>query len=141
MNISSTQFNRPQVQLNKSQCVSQQQFEQPEMPADSFTFGSDDLKSYAVMGGIALLGGAIGAAAGNYSGVIAGIGGAIAGAAGGTCLGIAADEHIKTGAVLGAVGGAILASSVGHPAAAIGLGLAGATLPYAAIVGVMGGFG
>jgi hypothetical protein len=100
------------------------------------SFG-EKAKGALIMGGIGLAGAAVGAFAGNSSGILAGVAGAAVGLTGGASLAsVLPGENIKTGAVLGALGGAIIASSTGNPTAAIALGVAGATVPYGAAIGL-----
>ncbi len=115
--------------------------ESPSEPQDGFKpsrrFSSDDVKGALVLGGLGLAGAALGAYAGNSSGVFAGIAGAAAGLSGGaSAAAVLPGEKIKTGAVLGALAGAIAGSSFGNPAAAVAFGVAGATLPFGAAVGL-----
>lgn len=121
---------------------------QPEVAADQFTpSSSDDLKSWAAIGGIGLVGAAIGYGAGAASGqfmgpIIGGPLGAFAGACGGATLGaFLPGEHIKAGAVVGAIAGGVIGATTNHPVAKIALAAAGATLPIAFLFGVMSDIG
>lgn len=114
---------------------------QSALPQEDFVsssnafFSADKLKSFAVIGGVSLVGAAIGAVGGNFTGAIGGIAGAVAGAAGGVAAATALPgEKIKTGLMLGAIGGAIAGSSYGNTGMTVGLGLAGATLPYSVLI-------
>lgn len=111
-------------------------------PSDAVTLSTaNDLKALAVGGGISLVGAALGAAAGNYSGALAGLAGAVVGAAAGTSAAVhMPGEKIGMGAIVGAVGGAVVASSFGNTGLAVGMGLAGLTLPYGAIIGLASGW-
>ena len=111
---------------------------------DSVTFGlnKDDVRAAALFGGLGLAGAAMGAAAGNYTGVFAGLAGAVVGASAGASIAVhTPGEKIKTGMFLGAITGAIAGASFGGPASAVAVGLAGATLPYGAIVGLASAIG
>lgn len=141
MNIQSTSLNsRPLNVAPRPQAV----VTQPEAPTqDSVSFGwsGDDFKGAAVMGGIGLLGAAMGAAAGNYTGALAGVAGAVVGAsAGATIAAHTPGEKLKTGMVLGAISGAIAGSTFGGTASAVVMGVAGATLPYGAFIGLASGW-
>lgn len=106
-------------------------------PTRSF---KDNVKAAAVLGGIGLVGGALGVYAGLSTGILAGLAGTIAGAAGGASLATAfKSQPIIPGMVLGALGGAILGASTASPLLAVGLGIAGASLPFAAFVVLMKG--
>jgi len=139
MNIQSTQL-RPRIQAKAVQAQAPAAVSENQ-PQDkvTFTIDSNDIKAGAIMGGVGLLGAAIGAAAGNYSGAFSGIAGALVGASAGASIAVhTPGEKIKTGLVLGAITGAIAGSSFGGTAAAVAMGVAGATLPYGAIVGLAG---
>ena len=100
-------------------------------------FTASNLIGAAVIGGIGLTGAALGAYAGYASGALAGIAGTIAGGAGGVAIAAASKgEPVGKGALLGALGGAIIGISFGHPGVAVGLGVAGAMLPVAGIYGL-----
>lgn len=140
MNIQSTQIRssyRPQSA--RAQAPDAQQHSQPK---DSVTFGmsGNDVRAAAILGGVGLVGAAVGAAAGNYTGVLAGAAGALVGASAGASIAVhAPGEKIKTGMFLGAIGGAIAGASFGGTASAVAMGVAGATLPYGAIIGLASG--
>ena len=141
MNIQSTLINNARYQQPARKQAAAAQ-DQPSSQ-DSVTFGwsKDDFKGAAVMGGIGLLGAAVGAAAGNYTGVLAGVAGAVVGASAGTSIAVhAPGEKLKTGMVLGAIGGAIAGSTFGGTTSAVLMGVAGATLPYGAIIGLASGW-
>ena len=146
MNIQRTAFSSPLARPQTSAPQAQAQEAAPSTPEDSVTFVSSDtlnsVKAAAVLGGIGLVGAAVGAASGNYSGVLAGLGGAVVGASAGASTAVLLPgEKIGTGTLLGAVGGAIAASSFSGPYAAVALGLAGASIPFGAIVGLAAGMG
>jgi hypothetical protein len=142
MNIQSTQIKpRFQPQAARAQAPIAQEDTQPQ---DSVTFGmsGNDIRAAAIMGGVGLMGAAVGAAAGNYTGAFAGIAGAIVGASAGASIAAhTPGEKVKTGMFLGAIGGAIAGASFGGPGAAVAMGVAGATLPYGAIIGIAVGIG
>lgn len=133
---STTQRNFPkpvQAPQQKSRPQPQQEAEDSYQPSGSSL--ADKAKGAAIIGGLGLAGAALGAFAGNSSGVVAGIAGAAVGITGGASLASRLPgEHIGTGAVLGAIGGGILAASTGDPISAVGLGIAGATLPYGSVL-------
>ena len=138
MNIQSSSFKNNTIAYNRA---ATQPSSQPgeSAPQDSFTFGvnSNDIKAAVILGGLGLAGAAMGAAAGRYEGVLAGVAGAVAGASAGASLAVhLPGEKIKTGMFLGAMTGAITAASFGNTAAAVAFGVAGASLPYGAIIGL-----
>lgn len=140
MNIS-TQNHRPTVR--KQPNFQTPAVESEAAASDSVTLGAtaDNIKSLAVVGAIGLVGAAVGAAGGNYTGALAGLAGAVAGASGGASLAVALPgEKIKTGALVGAVTGAIVGASFGGTATAVALGVAGATLPLGALMGLASGW-
>lgn len=119
---------------------------QPEtasVPQDSFTPSSrtgEKVKQALVLGGAGLVGAALGAYAGMATGILPGLAGTVAGASGGALLAAKLPgEHIKAGALIGALTGCLVGATVAHPAAAVALGIAGATVPVGLIVAVMAG--
>lgn len=119
---------------------------QPEtasVPQDSFVKSSsvgEKIKSTLIIGGVGLVGGALGAYAGLNTGVLAGLAGTVAGASGGALLATKMpSENIKAGALVGAITGAIVGASIAHPAAAVALGVAGATIPVGLLLAVFAG--
>lgn len=142
MNIQSTQI-KP-TSYSQSTRVQAPKAKTDNQPQDSVTFGmsGNDIKAAAIFGGLGLAGAAVGAAAGNYTGVFAGIAGAVVGASAGASIAVhAPGEKIKTGMFLGAIGGAIAGASFGGPASAVAMGLAGASLPYGAVIGLASAIG
>lgn len=114
----------------------------PSLALDTFTRGStgEKVKQVAVIGGVALVGAALGAYAGLNTGFLAGLAGTVAGAAGGASLATAMKgQPIVGGACVGALAGMYVGSSVAGPLAAVAMGIAGATLPYGLIVAVFKG--
>jgi hypothetical protein len=112
------------------------------IPTDRFTRSAagDKVKQAVVIGGASLIGAALGAYAGLGTGVLAGLAGTVAGASGGSTLGgYLPGGHVKLGALGGAIAGTLVGASVSHPAAAVVMGLAGATLPVAVLFGIFGG--
>lgn len=111
---------------------------QPESGREIFT--ASNLIGLALLSGIGLAGAALGAYAGYSSGALAGLAGSIAGGAGGIAIAAATKaEKVGKGALLGALGGAIIGSSFGNTPVAIAMGVAGATLPVAGIYGLASG--
>jgi hypothetical protein len=99
----------------------------------------DLLISGTIIAGISLAGAAVGAYAGNATGLLAGVAGAVVGLSAG--VSVAAQlpsQDLKTGAILGAIAGGIAGASFGGTTSAVVLGLAGATLPYGASMGLAG---
>ena len=142
MNIQSTQI-RP-TSYSQSTRIQAPEAQADTQPQDSVTFGvsSNDVRAAAIMGGLGLVGAAVGAAAGNYTGVLAGVAGAVVGASAGASIAVhAPGEKIKTGMFLGAIGGAIAGASFGGTASAVAMGVAGASLPYGAIIGLASAIG
>jgi hypothetical protein len=106
----------------------------------SLARGGDNLKGTLVLGAIGLVGGALGVYAGLNTGILAGLAGTVAGAAGGCTLAtMARSQPIHLGLIGGAIGGALIGASVGNPFVAAAMGVAGATLPYAAMVALFSG--
>lgn len=120
--------------------------EPPQQEDDGPGIGSK-IGEYAKLGGImAVCGGVgyLGSAAHSipYVGpVISGGVGALAGASAGATVAMALPgERIKTGAVLGAIGGAILGSSSGgHVATNVLMAAGAATAPYGLLLAVFSG--
>ena len=98
----------------------------------------EKLKGGLLLGGLAAAGAALGVYAGMNTGFLAGLAGAAAGASGGAVLAAHAtrSQNIKMGAVAGMLGGALLGASVAHPAAAVALGLSGASVPYGGLLAI-----
>lgn len=102
--------------------------------------GSDKLKGILVMGALGLAGAGLGVYAGLATGVLAGVAGAVAGASGGALAAAKLPgEHIKAGAILGMLTGAIVGASVSSPFAAVALGISGATAPVGLMLAIFSG--
>ncbi|MCA9794546.1 MAG: hypothetical protein KC910_22215 [Candidatus Eremiobacteraeota bacterium] len=115
---------------------------QPQIPQESFTRSNsgEKIKQAAVLGGIGLIGAGLGAYAGMGTGIFAGLAGIVAGASGGAvAAAYLPGEKIKLGAIAGAIGGGLLGASLGHPALAAVMGLAGATLPVGGFMAIFAG--
>ena len=144
MNIQSSSFKNNTIAYNRTAAKQPASQSTESVPQDSFTFGigANDVKAAAILGGLGLAGVAMGAAAGRFEGVLAGAAGAVAGASAGASLAVhLPGEKIKTGMFLGAMTGAITAASFGNTAAAVAFGVAGASLPYGAVIGLASAIG
>lgn len=138
-----------QVNMTSAQPFSAQQLRaavtpasvEPQAAGDTFiqsSFG-DKVKQTAIIGGVGLVGAALGAYAGLGTGVLAGLAGTVAGASGGLTLAAGTSQDLKVGALIGGLTGTLVGATMSHPAAAVVLGIAGATIPVGLILGAMSG--